>query len=119
MNVPKTVAKRYQLKDFADRNEGLDFGKDKIKSGDTIAVDVCPVTGEPIFAVVDKRPESKTYICRLFETVFDNHYHAYRVQYVSTNQGVLRTNKLPYRLPVSRVRTHLNIQFIVLRHAVI
>lgn len=124
-NVPKTIAKRYQIKDHAERDPEITLSEPSetynvcIKAGDTIVAAICPVMGEPIFAIVDRCPDAETFVCRLYDTVFDRHFYAYRVRHISQDQVTMMSRPLLYRLPVSRVRTSLNIQYLCLRHAIV
>ena len=119
MNIPKTVARRYQLKDHSDRP--LDTGIEiKICKGDSIVVDTCQVSGEPIFGLVDDySDDGESYICRLYVTNFVGHYHAYKVQYIERTLVIVPRNHLVYKKPVGRVKTKQNVQYLCLRHSVI
>ena len=118
-NVPKTVARRYQLK--AHSEQPLDINAcSRIAKGDVIVVGTCEVTGEPIFGLVDSLTENgAAYLCRLYETSFDAHYHAYRVSFIDKALVIVPADILVYKLPVGRVRNKLNVQYLCLRHTVI
>ena len=72
-NVPKTVARRYQLK--AHSEQPLDINAfSRIVKGDVNVVGTCEVTGELIFGLVDSLTENgAAYLCRLYETSFNVH----------------------------------------------
>ena len=118
-NVPKTNARRCQLK--AHSEQPLDINAfSPIARGDVIVIGTCQVTGEPIFGLVDSLTENRAaYLCRLYETSFDAHYDAYRVCFIDKALVIVPADILVYKLPVGRVRNKLNVQYLCLRSAVI
>ena len=121
MNVPLTVANRYQLKAHADRST-ITLSQD-LKVGEVVVVGVCPVYCEPMFGVIRECKNSvdtgTILSCQLYESHFDSHYHAYTLDFMSSEILEVKSDKLMYKLPVSHVRTKLNIQQFCIWHSVV
>lgn len=132
MNVPATVAKRYQLKAYTEQNEvqddtritgvRADIEGTEYHTGDTIVTSICPLVEEPVFGqirTIYSQNNQCVFSCVIYNTEFSKHYHGYRIQYLSEEVVTVFHSKLPYSQPVGTFTSASGQRFFTLRHAII
>jgi hypothetical protein len=131
-NLPLTVAKRYQIKEYADTQEtvmnivknkhGVEIGGTDYRVGDYLVVEVNDTLTQPVFGKIKSMlPDGSTYqfTCAVVETFFCSHYHAYQVTHETEEIITVKQNILPYLSPASLVHTDNGLIFLCIRHVVL
>lgn len=128
-NLPVTIARKYQQKQYADTLNG---GNEELRLtskgvivrgttyliGDTLVVDICKNFGLPVFGKVDKLKivsNDVIFECRILETIFNAHYHAHETMYMTNDRCFIKQSNLPYYLPASVVKSSFSGDFICIR----
>lgn len=121
--MPLTVAKRYQLKEYADSEADTNIScQNKITTGSVVVIQICPDYGIPVFGKVmdiESGIDRTMLTCKLFKVSLDPHYHAYEVEYLSDNVKCAQLECLPYYLPVTMATNETGSSFLCIRNTVI
>ena len=122
------MAKRYQVKEYADSQE-FQVGSSssshigtEYRVGYYVVVSVSQTLGQPLFGRIKEirgKNEATVFAYVSVDTVFNSHYHAYQVMYETENDDVVAQHLLPYILPASLIHTENGLLFLCLRHMVI
>lgn len=123
MNMPLTVAKRYQIKERADELdlENCDVNP-KLGLGDVVVIGVCPVYGHPVFGKIvsfNEIANRSAVTCQIFQAYFNSHYHAYEANCLTDVRKLVLISRLPYYLPATVVITEQGKFFFCVRHNII
>lgn len=131
-NLPVTVAKRYQLKEYADStnitskitttSKGVSVLGTEYQVGDYIVVGLCDNFGFPVFGKVQSMEvlgESLVFKCALADTWFNPHYHAHELVHQTEKTVLITSCQLLYHLPASFLTTDSGLHFLCIRHNVI
>lgn len=131
-NLPVTVAKRYQLKEYSDSKDeahkitptskGVSVLGTEYQMGDYIVVGVCDNFGFPVFGKVQSmnvQGESLVFKCAVTDTRFNPHYHAHEVIHQTDKTVLITSCQLLYHLPASFLTTDSGLHFLCIRHHVI
>lgn len=120
-NLPSTVARRYQQKQFADlsssneperqiikQGEGVILNGTKYLVGDFLVVDICAAYCQPVFGKIvniNNETQSTNFKCQKFQTHFDSKYHAHVIDHIMPDFVNIEHRALKYVHPVTLVET--------------
>ena len=91
-------------------------------TGDYVVVGVCSTFSWPIFGQIESIESSENhcrFTCRVVESVFNAHYHAYEVQFLTERTALIDHNALLYSLPATMVVSRNGLVFLCIRHLVL
>ena len=134
-NLPLTIARKYQEKQYADRHgttpdiirpicggRGVEIHSTKYLPGDTIVVGICTDYAQPLFGKIisiDSSNGDVQFLCKLYATLFSSHYHAHEIQHITSENITVVHSQMTYPLPASVVRSKNSGNHICIRHAVV
>ena len=114
-NMPASLASKYQLKDFVDKDKESSIKKLDISVEDVVCVDV--VNTDPLFGIVLNK-EDDALTVRLLETLFDAHMHAYMIIDRLPATKILSTSSLRYMQSLSITTDYHQHEYICPRYAI-
>ena len=132
-NLPYTVARRYQQKQFAElsspesaavkvmqKGNAVEFQGTKYEVGDFLVVGICPVHGLPEFGKLVKIANTDPVVlsCQKFVTFFNEHYHAYEIEHSSPVHQNINQCDLLYKQPVAAHSNPFTRDLLSVRHMI-